>query len=352
MIQTASSPVLRSWAGAPLAVTMGDPAGIGLDVTLKAWTERERWKVPPFALYADPRAVEARASLLGLSVPLAATATMDNVASAFRGALPVREIPLLATAHPGKPDPANAPAVVSSIDTAVADVMAGRAAAIVTNPVAKATLYAAGFAHSGHTEYLAELAARHAPGRRWVPVMMLASRELRVVPLTVHVPLSTVPAALTRELMLTTLRITHAALRQDFGIARPRIVVAGLNPHAGESGTIGREEIEVIAPAVAELAAEGMAVTGPFSADSLFHATARARYDAAIAMYHDQALIPLKTLAFETGVNTTLGLPFVRTSPDHGTAFDIAGTGAASPQSLVAALELGAEMARRRAAGT
>ena len=335
-----------------LALTMGDPAGIGLDITLKAWTERSNWGLPPFVLYADFEAVAERARLLGLAVPIARADDFDQAAANFADALPLRNVPLQAPVRAGHSDAANAPAIISAIETAVADVIAGQASAVVTNPIAKATLYAAGFAHSGHTEFLAELATRLVPGRPWVPVMMLVSEELRVVPLTVHVPLASVPGALTRELVLATVRITHAALRQDFGIAAPRVVVAGLNPHAGESGSIGHEEVDVIAPAVAELSAQGLTVSGPFSADSLFHAAARSRYDVAVAMYHDQALIPLKTLAFETGVNATLGLPFVRTSPDHGTAFDIAGSGAASPHSLVAALRLADTMARRRAATT
>lgn len=333
----------------PLALTMGDPAGIGLDIAVQAWTARRTLSLSPFVLYADPHAVAQRARLLGLSVPLHSLAGREDIHACFADALPIRDILLPAAVQPGHPDGANAPAVIASIEAATADVAAGRAFAVVTNPISKATLYAAGFAHSGHTEFLAELARRLVPGRSWFPVMMLVSDELRVVPLTVHVPLSSVPGALTRELVVTTIRIVHAALRRDFGIDEPRLVVAGLNPHAGEGGAIGREEVDIIVPAVAELAAEGFAVGGPFSADSLFHATARARYDAVIAMYHDQALIPLKTLAFETGVNTTLGLPFVRTSPDHGTAFDIAGSGKASPQSLVAALKLADAMARRRA---
>lgn len=328
---------------------MGDPAGIGFDITLSAWVERHRLKLPPFVLYADADSLGERSRKLGLTVPVARVADPAGAGSLFADVLPVRQITLAARVVPGRPDSANAPATISAIEDAAADVAAGRAAALVTNPVAKAVLYAAGFRHSGHTEFLAELASRFVPGRHWVPVMMLASDVLRVVPMTVHVPIATVPRAVTRERLLTTVRITHEALRRDFAIASPRIAVAGLNPHAGEDGTIGREEVDVVAPALAELKAEGLAISGPYSADSLFHAAARARYDAAITMYHDQALIPLKTLAFDTGVNVTLGLPFVRTSPDHGTAFDIAGSGAASPSSLVAALRLAAEMARRRA---
>jgi 4-hydroxythreonine-4-phosphate dehydrogenase len=339
----------HSTAGRPLALTMGDPAGIGLDISVVTWIRRDAFSVPPFVLYADPKAVAERAEALGVSAPLRQMGPQDDVAGAFRSALPVHPLALPAAVVAGRPDPANASAVIASIEDAVADVAAGHASAVVTNPIAKSVLYAVGFAHSGHTEFLAALAQRHQPGKTWFPVMMLASDALRVVPLTVHIPLAAVPGALTRDRLLTTARIVHEALRRDFGITRPRIAVAGLNPHAGEDGTIGREDADIIAPAIAELQAEGMAITGPISADSLFHAAARARYDAAIAMYHDQALIPIKTLAFETGVNATLGLPFVRTSPDHGTAFDIAGSGKASPLSLVAALELAQAMARRRA---
>lgn len=336
-------------AGRPLALTMGDPAGIGLDITLVTWIRRDALGVPPFVLYADPKAIAERAEALGVSAPLQQMGPQGDVARAFRSALPVHSLTLPAAVVAGRPDPANASAVIASIEQAVEDVVAGHASAVVTNPIAKSVLYSVGFAHSGHTEFLAALAQRHQPGKDWFPVMMLASDMLRVVPLTVHIPLAAVPDALTRDRMLTTSRIVHEALRRDFGITRPRIAVAGLNPHAGEDGTIGREDADIIAPAIAELQAEGMAITGPISADSLFHAAARARYDAAIAMYHDQALIPIKTLAFETGVNATLGLPFVRTSPDHGTAFDIAGSGKASPLSLVAALKLAQTMARRRA---
>jgi 4-hydroxythreonine-4-phosphate dehydrogenase len=328
---------------------MGDPAGIGLDIALATWVGRDSFGAPPFLLYADPKAVTERARTLGISAPLQEMNIGDDVCGAFRSVLPVCPIALPAAVVAGRPDPANAAAVIAAIEQAVEDVVAGHASAVVTNPIAKSVLYSIGFAHSGHTEFLAALAQRHRPGREWFPVMMLASDVLRVVPLTVHIPLSAVPGELSRDRIFTTARIVHEALRRDFGVARPRIAVAGLNPHAGEGGTIGREDVEIIAPAIAELQAEGMAITGPVSADSLFHAAARARYDAAIAMYHDQALIPIKTLAFETGVNATLGLPFVRTSPDHGTAFDIAGSGKASPSSLVAALHLAQAMARRRA---
>jgi 4-hydroxythreonine-4-phosphate dehydrogenase len=249
--------------------------------------------------------------------------------------------------RPGVPSPEQAAAVVAVIARAVDLVRGGLCSAMVTNPIhKKALMDGAGFAHPGHTEYLASLAG--------VPrvVMMLASERLRVVPATIHMALADVPAALDRALLSDTLRITDGALRQDFGIEAPRIAVAGLNPHAGEGGVMGREEIETIAPVIAALRQEGLAVTGPHSADTLFHEAARRTYDAAVAMYHDQALIPIKTLDFDHGVNVTLGLPFVRTSPDHGTAFDIAGSGQANPASLVAALRLADSMARNRRAAS
>jgi 4-hydroxythreonine-4-phosphate dehydrogenase len=348
-----SSEVSRAAGGGrALALTMGDPAGIGLDVTLLAWRDRAAIGLPPFALYADPDAVAARARALGIAAKLAISEDVRDAAEAFVDRLPVRTIPLGAPVVAGRSDGANAAAIIAAIECAVADVVAGRASAVTTNPLAKSTLLRAGFAHPGHTEFLAELAARHHPGRAWVPVMMLAADILRVVPMTVHVPLARVPAMLTAGRLSETVRITASALAADFGIARPRVAVTGFNPHAGEDGTIGREEVEIIAPTIKALQAEGLAVSGPHSADSLFHDEARRHYDAAVAMYHDQALIPIKTLAFDTAVNVTLGLPFVRTSPDHGTAFDIAGTGKASPTSLIAALKLAAAMASRRTSAT
>jgi 4-hydroxythreonine-4-phosphate dehydrogenase len=335
-----------------LALTMGDPAGVGLDVTLLAWRDRAAIGLPPFALYADPDAVAKRARALAIPVKLAVSEDVSTAAGAFADRLPVRPIALGAPVVAGRTDGANAGAIIAAIEVAVADVAAGRAGAVTTNPLAKSTLLRAGFAHPGHTEFLAELAGRHRPGHTWVPVMMLAADILRVVPMTVHVPLARVPALLTAERLAETVRITAAALAADFGIANPRVAVSGFNPHAGEDGTIGREEVEVISPTIAALQAEGLAVTGPHSADSLFHAEARRHYDAAVAMYHDQALIPIKTLAFDTAVNVTLGLPFVRTSPDHGTAFSIAGTGTASPTSLIAALKLAAALAARREVAT
>jgi 4-hydroxythreonine-4-phosphate dehydrogenase len=248
------------------------------------------------------------------------------------------------------PDPANASAVIGAIEAATAAVAAGEATALVTNPIAKHVVTGPDFPYPGHTDFLAALAERHWPGRRYHAVMMLAAQGLRVVPLTVHIPFVDVPKAITRDKIGETVRITHAALKRDFGLQRPRIVVTGLNPHAGEEGTIGREEIDIIAPAIGDLCAEGLDVTGPHPADTLFHAAARATYDAAVCMYHDQALIPFKTVAFEDGVNVTLGLPFVRTSPDHGTAFGIAAEGCASALSFIESLRLAAAIAAARAA--
>jgi 4-hydroxythreonine-4-phosphate dehydrogenase len=335
---------------APLAVSMGDPAGIGLEISLRAWLAHTAERLAPFVLFADPAAIAERASALGLDVPIARIETLAEAAQTFKSALPVRAVPLRVPARPGVPDSANAPAVIAAIEQATAAVAAGEAAALVTNPIAKHVVASAEFPYPGHTEFLGALAERHWPGRRFHPVMMLAAQGLRVVPLTVHCRLADVPKAITRERICETVRITHDALRRDFAVARPRIAVTGLNPHAGEEGRMGREEIEVIAPSIADLRAEGIEVTGPHPADTLFHAAARATYDAAVCMYHDQALIPFKTVAFEDGVNVTLGLPFVRTSPDHGTAFDIAARGCASAQSLIESLKLGAAIAAARAA--
>ena len=328
-------------AGLPLALTMGEPAGIAGEIALKAWLRRGGG-VPPFFLLDDPDRLAALARQLGFEVPLTTIAGPEEAAGLFATALPVLPEPLAVPVTPGRPDPANAPAVIRAIDRAVALVRAGRAGAVVTNPIQKQTLYQAGFVHAGHTDYLAHLA-----GGVEV-VMMLACPQLRVVPVTVHVPLAAVPGLLTAELIVGAGRITAAALRRDFGIAAPRLAVAGLNPHAGEGGTIGREDVETVAPAIAALKAEGIAAFGPLSADTLFHEEARRSYDAALCMYHDQALIPIKTLDFHGGVNVTLGLPFIRTSPDHGTALDLAGTGRANEASLLAALRMAGEMAAAR----
>lgn len=333
-----------------MALTMGDPAGIGFEIALKCWQLRRERALPPFILFADPDAVRQRASAIGQNVPIEVVAHAHEAMPVFARALPIFTVPLAGPSTPGQPDARNALATIVSIEAATSAVVHGQASALVTNPIAKNVLYAAGFAHPGHTEFLGHLSAQHYPGQSCAPVMMLACDELRVVPLTVHIPLSAVPGAITTALMLSSVRTVWHALQRDFGVRAPRIAIAGLNPHAGESGTIGREDQDVIAPAIAALRAEGINLTGPHPADTLFHASARQTYDVVIAMYHDQALIPIKTLAFDRGVNITLGLPFVRTSPDHGTAFDIAAQGVANPASLIEALLMAARMAAHRCA--
>jgi len=326
----------------PLALTLGEPAGIGPDITLAVWQRRDELALPPFYLLADPDFLARRAQQLGLDVPLCVVEP-DAAAKTFPTALPVVALAERVTAEPGQPDQSSGPAAIASIRRAVADVFAGRAHAVVTNPVAKAVLYRTGFAEPGHTEFLAKL-AQEATGRAAHPVMMLWSPELAVVPVTIHLPVREVPHRLTADLIVETGRIVARGLRERFGIARPRLALAGLNPHAGEDGSLGAEDAAVVAPAVERLRREGIDARGPLPADTMFHAAARRTYDAALAMYHDQALIPIKTLAFDHAVNVTLGLPFVRTSPDHGTAFDIAGSGRANPASLVAALKLAARL--------
>ena len=339
-----------------LALTMGEPAGVGLELTLKLWQAvRASGDVPSYVplLFADPAAVGDCARRAGLPDPAKVVGSSSEARALWPDYLPIVSVPLAQPVDPGRPDPANGAAVMASIEQATAAVVRGEAAALVTNPIAKRVLHEAGFSHPGHTEFLAELAHRLLGGGPWRPVMLLASDELRVVPLTIHIPIAAVPGALSQGLIIETARILDQGLRRDFalgGPTRPRIAMAGLNPHAGEGGSMGTEEIRIIAPAIAALRADGLNVTGPHPADTLFHAEARTRYDAVIAMYHDQALIPIKTLAFDKAVNVTLGLPFVRTSPDHGTAFDIAGTGRASPASLSAAVDLAAKLAANRAA--
>jgi 4-hydroxythreonine-4-phosphate dehydrogenase len=326
----------------PLALTLGEPAGIGADIALAAWRRRAELALPAFYLLADPAYLAARARRLALDIPLAVVEPAA-AAAAFRTALPLVDIGVAITAQPGRPDATSAPAALAAINRAVADVGAGIAAAVVTNPVAKNVLYRSGFTEPGHTEYLAKL-AQSATGEPVHPVMMLWSPELAVVPVTIHMPLREVVARLSTDLIVRTGRIVAHDLTARFGIARPRLAVAGLNPHAGEDGALGREDLDMVRPAVERLQAEGIDARGPLPADTLFHAAARAGYDVALAMYHDQALIPIKTLAFDHAVNVTLGLPFIRTSPDHGTAFDIAGTGRADPSSLIAALVLAARL--------
>jgi 4-hydroxythreonine-4-phosphate dehydrogenase len=327
----------------PLALTFGEPAGIGPDITLVAWRAREQRGVPPFYLLADADYLLQRAKVLGIDATIEVVDPKDTTA-AFSRALPIVPIGSTVTASPGKPDRSSAPAAITSIEHAVDHVFSGACAAIVTNPVAKSVLYGSGFSDPGHTEFLAKLAQKHT-GKRVRPVMMLWSADLAVVPVTIHIPLKDVPATLTTELIVETAKITTRELRDRFRVARPRLVISGLNPHAGEDGSLGDEEARLIMPAMDTLRASGIDVRGPLPADTMFHPAARKDYDVALCMYHDQALIPIKMLAFDSAVNVTLGLPFVRTSPDHGTAFDVAGTGRADPSSLIAALKLAARIA-------
>ncbi|MGI1661305.1 4-hydroxythreonine-4-phosphate dehydrogenase PdxA [Palleronia sp. KMU-117] len=318
---------------APLAVSCGEPAGIGPEVAAAAWAALR--DTLPFVWIGDPRHLPPGTPVAELTDPAGA-------ASVAGRALPVLPLPFPARTIPGRLDPANAPGVIAAIERGVSLARAGAVSGLVTAPIhKKALIDGAGFAYPGHTEFLAALAG---VGR---VVMMLACETLRVVPATIHMPLAQVPGALTPALLDETIRITARDLGRWFGLAAPRIAVAGLNPHAGEGGAMGREEIEVIGPALDRLRTDGFDIAGPLSADTMFHAAARARYDVAICMYHDQALIPIKTLAFDEGVNVTLGLPFIRTSPDHGTALDIAGTGTARPDSMIAALRRAESMARQ-----
>lgn len=329
----------------PLAVTMGEPAGIGPDLTLAIWQRRHELGIPAFYVIAPIDLLKKRASELGLDVPLIVT-NPEQAANTFGRGLPVVPLDMPVTARTGAPDASSAPAAIASIRNAVSDVLKGRAAAVVTNPIAKNVFYRSGFAEPGHTEFLGKLAQEEA-GERVTPVMLLWSPELAVIPVTIHIPLREVVAKLSTDLIVESGRTAAHDLKERFGIARPRLAVAGLNPHAGEDGTLGEEDRTIVAPAVAKLKAEGVEARGPLPADTLFSAQARRTYDVALCMYHDQALIPIKTLAFEHAVNVTLGLPFVRTSPDHGTAFDIAGTGRADPSSLVAAMKLAARLAAK-----
>lgn len=333
----------------PLAIALGEPAGVGPEIVLMAWRDRRAREVPAFIAVGDPDLLEDRARRLGLDIPLA-RAEPEEAAALFADALPVLAAGPTATAAPGRPDAASAACVLEALATALDLVMAGRADALVTCPLAKSVVQAAGFPFPGHTEYLADR-ARRPDGSVPRPAMLIWSPQLAVVPATIHVPLKDVPGLLTTGLLVETGRIVARDMARRFGLARPRLAFCGLNPHAGEGGLMGREDEEVVRPAVATLAAEGIAAIGPLPADTMFHPEARARYDVAIGMYHDQVLIPAKTLAFHDGVNATLGLPFIRTSPDHGTAFDIAGTGRADPSSLIAALKLARRLADTEAAG-
>jgi 4-hydroxythreonine-4-phosphate dehydrogenase len=327
----------------PLALTMGDPAGIGGELSIRAWLALHE-SGPAFVALDDPGRLEGLARSMGLSVPVQAIDDAGAAGALFASALPVVPVNLAAAPVPGQPDPSNAAAVVASIERATMLACRGEVSGVVTNPINKAALYQAGFSYPGHTEFLAALTG--ATGQQ---IMMLASPMLRVVPVTVHASLRDSIAMLTTEMIVAAARTTEAALRRDFGIEAPRLAIAGLNPHAGEQGALGTEETDLIQPAIETLRSDGIAVSGPWPPDTMFTASARTRYDVAVCMYHDQALIPLKTLDMDHGVNVTLGLPIVRTSPDHGTAFDIAGKWLADPTSLIAAILLAASLAERRA---
>lgn len=328
---------------APLALSMGEPAGVGPEVIAKAWSAL-RAEGPVFAVIGDAALMRAQGQ------PVEAILSLADAAGVFGRAIPVLDTPLPASVTPGRPEAANAGAVADWIEQAVGLALSGEASGVVTAPIAKAPLYAAGFRFPGHTEFIAELTADVPFAGTRGPVMMLTARDLRACLVTIHAPLAEVPELVTVERVSRTARVVHEAMRRDFGIDAPRLALAGLNPHAGESGSIGLEEIEVLIPAAAALRAEGIDISDPRPADTLFHDAARATYDAVLCLYHDQALIPVKTLDFWGGVNTTLGLPVVRTSPDHGTGFDIAGRGVARADSLIAAVRLAGEMAGKRVA--
>ena len=329
-----------------LALTVGDPAGIGPDVALFAWTLRHEQRIPAFLLLADPDQITARAAKLGIAITLMACVP-QGAEVVFRDALPILPLKNKHSEAPGNPLLTNAAGTIEAIERAVSLTFEGLTSAVVTCPIAKKPLYEAGFQFPGHTEFLGHLCSERT-GKTLTPVMMIAGPDLRTVPVTIHIPLKDVAQTLTSEAIYQTALIAHNDLKRRFGIAAPRLAIAGLNPHAGEGGALGQEDDAIIRPAILRLQQQGVAAVGPLPADTMFHAAARARYDVAICMYHDQALIPAKALAFDDGVNVTLGLPIIRTSPDHGTAFDIAGSGKARPDSLIAALTMASEMARSR----
>ncbi len=323
----------------PLALTCGEPAGIGPEITAAAWLQARKIDLPPFFLISTLDTLRGR----GVIAPVQEIAAPEEAADVFEAAVPVLKISEPLAVEPGRPTAGTAELVVRSIETAASLVREGKASGVVTNPMQKAVLAEAGFAFPGHTEFLAHLTSGR--DEHLHPVMMLANDKLRAVPLTIHIPLSEVPGAVTADLLKRTCGVIDTDMRTRFGIRRPHIAVAGLNPHAGEGGLIGTEDRDILAPAIRELAAGGLNITGPYPADAMFRDTARDDFDVAVCMYHDQALLPVKTLGFHDSVNVTLGLPIIRTSPDHGTALDLAGTDQAKPDSLIAALKMAARMA-------
>lgn len=327
---------------------MGDPAGVGPEIILKSYLKRREYSLPTFVVYGCPKTLRTRARTLDLECSIKEVASAANSISIFEKEVPIVPIPVAHNCEAGKPNPENANSIIECITLATQAAIKSEVTGIVTNPISKAILRESGFGFSGHTDFLAYLAETNYAKRNFLPVMMLVSQYLRVVPVTIHIPISEIPLKLTPALIEGTIKTTLQGLIDDFGIRNPRIAVSGLNPHAGEKGTIGREEIDIIKPIIDKLHASGINISGPYSADSLFYPNARKTYDAAVCMYHDQALLPIKTLDFDTSVNVTLGLPFIRTSPDHGTAFEIANLGTASPNSFISALKLAAEISAQR----
>ncbi|EYS92215.1 4-hydroxythreonine-4-phosphate dehydrogenase PdxA [Bartonella bacilliformis str. Heidi Mejia] len=328
---------------APLIISGGDPAGIGPEIVIKAWSMRNIRDITPFVLVADPDVIRSRARFFQLKIDVESV-SIDNPVRNFQTALPVIPLKNQQSDQLGVPSPDNAAGTIEAIKHCVQLIHSGHARAMVTCPIAKKNLYDIGFEFAGHTEFLAHLAQKHF-GQPYHPIMMLSGPQLKTVPITVHIPLNEVPLHLTSDLIIRTSLSVESALKTQFAITSPRLAIAGLNPHAGENGTMGKEDIEIITPAIDYLKKQGLHIIGPLSSDTMFHKNARQTYDVALCMYHDQALIPIKTLDFDTTVNITLGLPFIRTSPDHGTAFDIAHKGIASPESFIAALQTANQLA-------
>ncbi|MCZ2328562.1 4-hydroxythreonine-4-phosphate dehydrogenase PdxA [Bartonella sp. F02] len=328
----------------PLVVSSGDPAGIGPEIAIKAWNMRHIRHIPPFVLLADPEMIRSRAHFLKLTINIESV-RINNLVDNFQTALPILPLKNKQNHQVGLPSPNNAAGIIEAIEQSVQLIQSGHACALITCPIAKKNLYDAGFKFPGHTEFLAYLAHKTS-NKQYHPVMMLYGSQLKTIPITVHIPLSEVSSHLTRNLIIQTALITENSLKAQFAITSPRLAVAGLNPHAGENGGIGKEDIDIIVPSIQYLKQKGLNIVGPLPADTMFHDRARKMYDVALCMYHDQALIPVKTLDFDTTVNVTLGLPFIRTSPDHGTAFDIANKGIASPESFISALKLAEQLAK------
>ncbi len=334
----------------PFAISIGEPSGIGPEIILKSWSERIKQKLPIFFVVGSEQIMRETALKLGLDIPLCAVSTHTEVNAIFQKALPVLDIGHDADFEFGNPSTRSAPITLGAIEKSVEMIFEGKAAGLITAPIQKSFLYQSGFNSPGHTEYLAVLCEKKTSIPE-MPLMMLVSNGFRVVPLTIHIRLAQVAESITQELIQKTCEKLHQAMIQDFGLNNPRIAVAGLNPHAGEDGTMGKEEQLVIRPALDRLRDQGMNISGPLPADTMFHEAARTKYDAALCMYHDQALIPVKTLDFYGGVNVTLGLPIVRTSPDHGTALDIAGQNLANPNSMINALKLAQKIYINRVSG-